>query len=602
LLSLVNAALTQAADEDQILTALSVVTEGENVLRTALTFVESTEQNEIISAQVVAVRSGDGDIIPLESLVTRDLPASYFTMLNRWNRGLQMPLFIEDVDNDPELDEHTHNLLRTLRTKAAIIVPLRTGDEWQGTVMFAWAEPHVFSPNLRELIESIIPTASSVVAGRRSYLQTLIAREQAERRSINMEAVAQVSATATTILDVDELLKTVADLTKDRFGLYHAHIYLLDEDGETLVLAAGAGEAGDIMRANGHFISLNNPNSLVVRAALQRQAVIANDITAAEDFLPNSLLPETRSELALPMVVAGKLVGVLDVQDNTINRFTDEDVRVQTALANQVAVAVENGHAFQEQQKTAERLREVDRLKSQFLANMSHELRTPLNSIIGYSEVLLDGLDGELNEEATEDVEAIHGGGKHLLTIINDILDLAKIEAGQMFLEPRETNLMTVVEDVLNTCDILARNKGLELKVHRETEIPTVKGDAIRLKQIILNLVNNAIKFTDAGSITVDLGLDKNNMIKVRIIDTGMGMNEEELKGLFQQFHQVDGSSTRRAGGTGLGLVITRHLVTMQGGVVEVESEKGVGTTFWFTVPVFKRSTQTVNRVVSSAN
>ncbi|MEP6985036.1 MAG: ATP-binding protein, partial [Chloroflexota bacterium] len=524
-----------------------------------------------------------------------------FTMLNRWNLGLQTPIYIEDVANDPNVDENTRAFLQIVHTAALIVVPLRTGDDWQGIVMFAWAEAHIFSENLREIIESSIPTAASVVAGRRSYMETLIAREQAERRSINMEAVAQVSATAATILDVDELLKTVANLAKDRFGLYHAHIYLLDEEGENLLLAAGAGEAGDTMKARGHFIAMDNPNSLVVQAARERHAVIVNDVTAAPDFLPNMLLPGTRSELALPMVVAGKLVGVLDVQDNTFNRFTDEDVRVQTALANQVAVAVENGRAFQEQQKTSDRLREVDRLKSQFLANMSHELRTPLNSIIGYSEVLLDGLDGELNAEATEDVEAIHGGGRHLLTIINDILDLAKIEAGQMFLETRETNLMTVVEDVLNTCDILARNKGLELKVHRRSEIPTVKGDAIRLKQIILNLINNAIKFTDAGSITVDLGVDANQMIKVRIIDTGMGMTPDELKGLFQQFHQVDASSTRRAGGTGLGLVITRHLVTMHGGIVEVESEKGIGTTFWFTVPVFKRSTQTVNRVVTSA-
>jgi signal transduction histidine kinase len=158
-----------------------------------------------------------------------------------------------------------------------------------------------------------------------------------------------------------------------------------------------------------------------------------------------------------------------------------------------------------------------------------------------------------------------------------------------------------VVEDVINTCDILARNKGLELKVQEPANLPTVKGDAIRLKQIILNLVNNAIKFTETGSVTIDLAQDE-KMVKVRVVDTGMGMTEDELKGLFQQFHQVDGSSTRRAGGTGLGLVITRHLVSMHGGVVEVESEKGVGTTFWFTVPVFKRSTQTVNRITSTAN
>jgi PAS domain S-box-containing protein len=602
LLGLVNAAFTQAIDDEQILTAVSIVAEGEVVNRVTLAYVESTNSNDIVNAEIVASLTGDGETVPLDSLPATDLPPQFFSLLSRWNDGLQAPIYVEDVANEASLQESTRAFFRSINIGAIIAIPLRTGDEWQAIVFFEWSEAHTFTFNLRELIESITPTAASVVASRRSYLQTLIAREQAERRSINMEAVAQVSATATTILDVDELLKTVVNLTKDRFGLYHAHIYLLDENGENLVLAAGAGEAGDTMKARGHFISLDNPNSIVVEAALQRQAVIVNDVTATDGFLPNVLLPGTRSELALPMVVAGELIGVLDVQDNTFNRFSDEDVRVQTALTNQVAVAIQNGRAFQEQQKTAERLREVDRLKSQFLANMSHELRTPLNSIIGYSEVLLDGLDGELNADATEDVEAIHGGGKHLLTIINDILDLAKIEAGQMFLEARETNLMTVVEDVLNTCDILARNKGLELKVHRRSEIPTVKGDAIRLKQIILNLVNNGIKFTDTGTVTVDVALEPNQMIKVRIIDTGMGMTDEELKGLFQQFHQVDGSATRRAGGTGLGLVITRHLVTMHGGVVEVESEKGVGTTFWFTVPVFKRSTQTVNRIVSSTS
>ena len=417
-----------------------------------------------------------------------------------------------------------------------------------------------------------------------------------------LETVARISAAVATILDSEELLQTVVDLVKTSFNLYHTHIYLFDASSANLVMAAGAGDVGRTLKRRGHRIPLNREHSIVALCARTHEGVIINDVTQAPDFLPNTLLPDTKSEMAVPMVVGDTLVGVLDVQADITNRFTENNVRVKTTLADQIAVAIQNATQYQKQVQMVDQLQTVDRLKSEFLASMSHELRTPLNSIIGYSEVLLDGLDGELNEEATEDVEAIHGGGKHLLTIINDILDLAKIEAGQMFLEPRETNLMTVVEDVLNTCDILARNKGLELKVHRETEIPTVKGDAIRLKQIILNLVNNAIKFTDAGSITVDLGLDKNNMIKVRIIDTGMGMNEEELKGLFQQFHQVDGSSTRRAGGTGLGLVITRHLVTMQGGVVEVESEKGVGTTFWFTVPVFKRSTQTVNRVVSSAN
>ncbi len=599
LLGLVNAALSQATDDEQILTAISVLLEEDIDHRTTLAYVDDNDLGEPISARVVA------SIASFENQHTEangtELIQSYSSVFKKWGEGLQAPVYIEDVATDTSLDEVTRDYLKSTNTSALIAVPLRTGSDWQAIVLFGWADPHPFSDGLRETIETIIPTAASVVASRRAYLETLVAREQAERRSVNMEAVAQVSATATTILDLDELLKTVSYLTKERFGLYHAHIYLLNDEGDRLVLAAGAGEAGDIMKERRHFIPLNREHSLVAQSARERTPIIANDIAETPNFLPNPLLPGTRSELAVPMVVANKLVGVLDVQDDHIDRFSDEDVRVQIALANQVAVAVENGRAFLESQKTADRLREVDKLKSQFLANMSHELRTPLNSIIGYAEVLLDGIDGDLNEEATEDVQAIHGGGKHLLTIINDILDLAKIEAGQMFIEPRETSLMPVIEDVMNTCDILARNKGLQLHITQQSEIPTVKGDSIRLKQIILNLVNNAIKFTDSGSITVDMSLDSPHMVKIRVIDTGMGMNEDELGGLFQQFHQVDGSPTRRAGGTGLGLVITRHLVTMHGGVVSVESKKGEGTTFWFTVPVWALSTQTMRRVSSTA-
>jgi signal transduction histidine kinase len=292
--------------------------------------------------------------------------------------------------------------------------------------------------------------------------------------------------------------------------------------------------------------------------------------------------------MAIPLIVGDEVIGVLDVQADTVNRFTADDIAIQSTLADQIAVAVQNARAFKITQETAERLREVDRLKSQFLANMSHELRTPLNSIIGYAEVLLDGIDGELGDEAIEDVEAIHGGGKHLLTIINDILDLAKIEAGQMFMDRQEANLTQVVDEVVGTCQILAKNKGVSLSVEMDGEIPKVFGDPIRLKQIIFNLVNNSIKFTEQGGVTVNMGMMNNNTeVAIAVRDTGIGMTEQDLSGLFQQFHQVDGSATRRAGGTGLGLVITRHLVHMHEGEIYVESQKDTGSTFWFTLPVY---------------
>jgi signal transduction histidine kinase len=325
----------------------------------------------------------------------------------------------------------------------------------------------------------------------------------------------------------------------------------------------------------------------VARAARKREGVIVNDITLSPDFLPNPLLPDTRSEMAVPLIVGNRLVGVLDVQSDHPDRFTATDVRVMTTLADQIAVAVENARAYQRQAETAERLREVDRLKSEFLANMSHELRTPLNSIIGYSEVLLDGIDGDLSEDAVEDVKAIHSSGQHLLYIINDILDLAKIEARQMQLDRQEVELAQFAQEVIHAAEILVKNKPVELRLEQAANIPTIYADPVRLRQIIWNILSNAVKFTEQGTVTVQLDMANDEMAAVRVTDTGIGIRNEDLPLVFDQFRQVDGSSTRRAGGTGLGLTITRQLVQLHGGEIHAESSLGTGSTFWFTMPVY---------------
>jgi PAS domain S-box-containing protein len=494
--------------------------------------------------------------------------------------------FIENTAADPTLDEMTRAVYHNAGVMSLMASGIHIQHHQHGSINISSPEPYSFTERDRRIFRAAVEQAA--VALERLYLTREISQRAAE-----LETVAQVSAAATTLLNLDDLLQAVVDLTKERFDLYHAHVYLLDEEGQNLVLAAGAGEAGQTMKSRNHAIPLGREHSLVARAARTRQGVISNDVTQEPDFLPNPLLPETKSELALPLIVGDRVIGVLDVQASIIGRFSSEDVRVKTALADQIAVAVENARAFQEQEQTAQRLRELDRLKSQFLANMSHELRTPLNSIIGYAEVLIDGIDGDLSEEAIEDVQAIHSGGKHLLSIINDILDLAKIEAGQMRIDRREANLMQVMEDVHNTCAILAKNKGIELNIEPLNDIPAVTGDPVRMRQIILNLVNNAIKFTEQGEVRVELEYDQDRQVIIRVKDSGIGMTPDEMKGLFQQFHQVDGSATRRAGGTGLGLVITRHLIHMHGGEIYVESEKGAGSTFWFTLPVSKRITQT---------
>lgn len=439
--------------------------------------------------------------------------------------------------------------------------------------------------------------------GRRVHngvLLDITERKEAElqlaKRAAELRTVSEISIEASTSFDVQAMIQMMVDQVKERFDLYHVHMYLLNEEGDELQLAAGFGEPGRIMKERGHRISLNAPTSIVARTARELRSTIVNDVFKTEGFLPNAMLPATRAEMAIPLIASNKLVGVLDLQSTQPGRFTDEDLNINTVLGGQIAVAIANARAYAEIEKqaerehqTAERLREVDRLKSQFLANMSHELRTPLNSIIGYSEVLLDGVDGDLPEEAVEDVGAIHESGKHLLTLINEILDLAKIESKQMKLDMVMINTDDFMAEIHKAAQILVKNKPVEINLEKEGETGPIHADKVRLRQIMWNLVSNAVKFTEQGSVTIKYS-QQDDMVHVKIVDTGIGMEADKIGLIFERFSQVDGSSTRRAGGTGLGLTITQQLVQMHGGDITVESVAGEGSTFTFTMPVYAES------------
>jgi CheY-like chemotaxis protein/nitrogen-specific signal transduction histidine kinase len=271
---------------------------------------------------------------------------------------------------------------------------------------------------------------------------------------------------------------------------------------------------------------------------------------------------------------------------------------VLQSLADQVAIAIDNASSYERSQALIKELQELDQLKSQFLANMSHELRTPLNSIIGFSRVILKGIDGAVTDMQQQDLTAIYNSGQHLLGLINDILDLARIEAGKMELNFEEVKLSEMVNSVLSTAKGLVKEKPIQLVAKVPADMPTVRGDTMRVRQVMINLLSNASKFTDEGSITVETRVQTGPSGKpealINVIDTGPGITEEGQAKLFRAFSQVDGSATRKTGGSGLGLSICANLIQLHGGRIGVTSAEGKGSTFWFTLPLFHQPVEQI--------
>ena len=434
-----------------------------------------------------------------------------------------------------------------------------------------------------------------------AHIERLRLTEQNEKRASQLATVATVSTTASNMLDPDSLLQMVVDLTKARFGLYHAHIYLADDAWQTLLLAAGAGEVGQKMVADNWSIPLNHQNSIVAGAAREQKSIMLNDVyhDKASGYLSNQLLPDTRSELAIPLIAGEKVLGVFDVQSNVANYFTEEDEKIYTTLASQVAVALQNARLYVKQAATVAQLRELDRLKSSFLANMSHELRTPLNSILGFADVILEELDGPLTEPMDNDLRLIQKNGQHLLHLINDVLDMAKIESGRMNLNPEKFKVHHVLDEVVSITSTLASEKNLSLFIDENSDQAVeIFADNTRVRQVMINLVNNSIKFTETGKISLCATPMDGARVLISVRDTGIGIPSNKLEAVFQEFIQVDASTTRKAGGTGLGLPISRRLVEMHGGRLWAESTgcPGEGSIFYVELPLEARITEVVEK------
>jgi signal transduction histidine kinase len=291
-----------------------------------------------------------------------------------------------------------------------------------------------------------------------------------------------------------------------------------------------------------------------------------------------------RSAVWVPMVRAGQTIGVINVAHRDVAAFSDTRVQLLQTFANQAVIAIENARLFREIEDKSRQLEVASRHKSEFLANMSHELRTPLNAIIGFSEVLAQGMFGDVNDKQAEYLHDILESGLHLLSLINDILDLSKIEAGRMELELADFDLPSAVDNAVTLMRERAARRGISLGRDVDGRVGTIRADERKVKQVLLNLLSNALKFTPAGGrIDVRVAVD-DQLVEVSVADTGVGIAPGDQEAVFEEFRQV-GTADKKVEGTGLGLALSRKFVELHRGRLWVTSQVGAGSTFTFTIP-----------------
>jgi signal transduction histidine kinase len=329
--------------------------------------------------------------------------------------------------------------------------------------------------------------------------------------------------------------------------------------------------------------------SVVGRVMLDGKAVhVADTLADAEYTISNmSEVLKVRTMLGVPLLREGATIGVLILMRNVAQPFTDQQIALVTTFADQAVIAIENVRLFDEIQDKSRQLQQASENKSQFLSSMSHELRTPLNAIIGLTDMMVANAARFVTEKALEPLKRIHNAGTHLLGLINQVLDLSKIEAGKLELSPESVSLAPLIDEVIGTARQLAEQNKNRLVVDAEDDLGTLTVDPMRLRQILLNLLSNACKFTKQGDVTLRARkvADGRPWVELAVADSGIGMTAEQLAKLFQEFSQAEASTAKNYGGTGLGLAITRKLARMMGGDVTVASELGKGSVFAVRLP-----------------
>jgi signal transduction histidine kinase len=406
-------------------------------------------------------------------------------------------------------------------------------------------------------------------------------------QSVNeLRALGEVIQAVNSTLDLQNVLTTIVTKAVQLSGADSGAIYVFDDLKQEFLLRATHGmDQAMIAELLKQRIGLDT--SFIPIAIRQGESIHIPDIREEPPNPINAIILRAgyRAQLAAPLTQRGQIVGLLVVRRRDPGRFPKGTVDLIKTFAAQSGLAMQNARLFSEIDEKSHQLEAESKHKSQFLANMSHELRTPLNAIIGYTELILDNIYGEAPERMRQVIERVQTNGRHLLGLINDVLDLTKIEAGQLTLSLADYSLKEVVDGVIIALEPLAVEKRLAFKAYLPARLPTGHGDERRISQVLLNLVGNAIKFTDEGEVAIHASA-ANGSFTVAVCDSGPGISQSDQVRIFGEFQQADNSSTRRKGGTGLGLSIAKRIIEMHNGRIWVESDVGKGSTFFFSLPV----------------
>jgi GAF domain-containing protein/CheY-like chemotaxis protein len=473
-------------------------------------------------------------------------------------------------------------------TRSEMALPLIVKNRVVGALDVQSNTPNAFAEEDVNVLTTLANQISVALDNARLF-------EEAETRARDMSFLFNVSSVASapdrslrdSLQDVASLVR--ADLDVLTVGMYLAEEHMGEHNVPYRLLRPVAMAGSDQPLSELSEILVKDHGDALSRVAVTLQPYVMPDLEAEPTYVPIST--EALTAAAVPMITSNQLVGIIVVEDQRKGFFNTEVLNLLTALTSSLSAVVQNNQLLEQMQESNEQLRELDRLKSDFLANMSHELRTPLNSIIGFSRVILKGIDGPLTEMQEQDLNTIYNSGTHLLGLINDILDQAKINSGKMDMHADYFDAKSMAEGVRSIGIGLIKDRPIDLRLEVASGLPKAFGDEIRTRQVLLNLVSNACKFTQQGNVTIRVYSETQattgkDMIRVDVQDTGIGIAEKDIPLLFEAFRQVDSSLTRTVGGTGLGLPIAKSLIEMQGGQMLVHSVANVGSTFSILIPM----------------